>query len=101
MTAHLNVQARHLERGAYLYIRQSSMRQVLENTESAKRQYALRGRAIALGWRDDQIVVIDNDQGESGASAVWREGFQRLVSDVIGWICFLFLRRADLTHMTS
>ena len=82
MSVHLNVQARHLERGAYLYIRQSSMRQVLENTESAKRQYALRGRAIALGWREDQIVVIDNDQGESGASAVWREGFQRLVSDV-------------------
>ncbi|HEY8213303.1 MAG TPA: recombinase family protein [Methylocystis sp.] len=82
MTAHLKVQSHHLERGAYLYIRQSSMRQVVENAESAKRQYALRGRAIALGWRDEQIIVIDNDQGESGASASWREGFQRLVSDV-------------------
>ena len=49
---------------------------------SAKRQYALRGRAVALGWSDEQVVVIDNDQGESGASAAWREGFQRLVSDV-------------------
>src|SRR6202047_2132148 len=58
------------------------MRQVIENVESTKRQYALRSRAIALGWRDDQIIVIDNDQGESGASAAWREGFQRLVSDV-------------------
>src|ERR671923_766728 len=76
------VQPHHLERGAYLYIRQSSMRQVLENVESTKRQYALRGRATALGWRDDQIIVIDNDQGESGASAAWREGFQRLVTDV-------------------
>jgi DNA invertase Pin-like site-specific DNA recombinase len=82
MNAHIKVQSRHLERGAYLYIRQSSMRQVVENAESARRQYALRGRAIALGWRDEQIIVIDNDQGESGASAVWREGFQRLVSDV-------------------
>jgi DNA invertase Pin-like site-specific DNA recombinase len=82
MNAHLKVQPRHLDRGAYLYIRQSSMRQVVENTESARRQYALRGRAVALGWRDEQIVVIDNDQGESGASAAWREGFQRLVSDV-------------------
>ncbi|NSY41630.1 recombinase family protein [Leisingera sp. ANG59] len=82
MNVHLKVQQRHLDRRAYLYIRQSSMRQVLENAESAKRQYALRGRAIALGWRDEQIVVIDNDQGESGASAAWREGFQRLVSDV-------------------
>ncbi len=76
------VQPHHLERGAYLYIRQSSMRQVVENAESAKRQYALRGRAVALGWRDEQVVVIDSDQGESGASASWREGFQRLVSEV-------------------
>ena len=76
------VQPHHLERGAYLYIRQSSMRQVVENIESTKRQYALRGRATALGWRDEQIIVIDNDQGESGSSASWREGFQRLVSDV-------------------
>jgi DNA invertase Pin-like site-specific DNA recombinase len=82
MNESLKVQRHHLERGAYLYIRQSSMRQVLENVESTKRQYALRGRALALGWRDDQIIVIDNDQGESGASAAWREGFQRLVTDV-------------------
>ena len=82
MNESLKVQPRHLERGAYLYIRQSSMRQVLENVESTKRQYALRERAIALGWRDDQIIVIDNDQGESGASASWREGFQRLVTEV-------------------
>ncbi len=82
MKESLKVQPHHLERSAYLYIRQSSMRQVLENVESAKRQYALRGRAIALGWRDEQIIVIDSDQGESGASAAWREGFQRLVSDV-------------------
>src|SRR6266852_305105 len=82
MKESLKVQPHHLERGAYLYVRQSSMRQVIENVESAKRQYALRGRATALGWRDDQVIVIDNDQGESGASAAWREGFQRLVSDV-------------------
>jgi DNA invertase Pin-like site-specific DNA recombinase len=82
MNAHLKVQPHHLERSAYLYIRQSSMRQVVENAESTRRQYALRGRALALGWRDEQIVVIDTDQGESGASAAWREGFQRLVSDV-------------------
>ena len=82
MNESLKVQPHHLDRGAYLYIRQSSMRQVIENVESTKRQYALRGRAIALGWRDHQIIVIDNDQGESGASAAWREGFQRLVADV-------------------
>jgi DNA invertase Pin-like site-specific DNA recombinase len=82
MNESLKVQSHHLERGAYLYIRQSSMRQVIENIESTKRQYALRTRATALGWTDDKIIVIDCDQGESGASAVWREGFQRLVTDV-------------------
>ncbi len=78
MNASLKIQSRHLERDAYLYIRQSSMRQVIENVESTRRQYALRGRATALGWRDEQIIVVDDDQGESGASASWREGFQRL-----------------------
>ena len=82
MNASLKVQPLHLERAAYLYIRQSSMRQVIENVESTQRQYALRSRATALGWRDEQIIVIDSDQGESGASASWRQGFQRLVSDV-------------------
>jgi DNA invertase Pin-like site-specific DNA recombinase len=82
MSDSLKVQPHHVERGAYLYVRQSSMRQVIENVESTKRQYALRGRAIALGWREDQIVVVDSDQGESGASAAWREGFQHLVADV-------------------
>lgn len=82
MNESLKVHPHHHEQGAYLYIRQSSMRQVIENVESTKRQYALRGQAIALGWRDDQIIVIDEDQGESGASAAWREGFQRLVTEV-------------------
>jgi DNA invertase Pin-like site-specific DNA recombinase len=76
------VQSHHLERDAYLYVRQSSMKQVIENVESTKRQYALRARATALGWSDDRVVVIDSDQGESGASAAWREGFRRLVTDV-------------------
>src|SRR5262245_49612962 len=76
------VQPHHLQRDAYLYIRQSSMKQVVENIESTKRQYALRARATALGWPDDRVVVIDSDQGESGASAAWREGFRRLVTDV-------------------
>src|SRR5260221_1606689 len=82
MNESLKVQPHHLERGAYLYIRQSSLRQVFEHVESTKRQYALRSRAISLGWHDDQIIVIDSDQGESGASAAWREGFQRLVTEV-------------------
>jgi len=76
------VSADHLRRDAYLYIRQSTIRQVFENSESTKRQYALRQRAIALGWPDERIVVIDSDLGRSGASAADREGFQRLVAEV-------------------
>jgi DNA invertase Pin-like site-specific DNA recombinase len=73
---------RHLRRQAYLYVRQSTLRQVVENTESTQRQYALRQRAVALGWPIEQVVVIDRDLGHSGASAADREGFQQLVRDV-------------------
>ena len=65
-----------------MYVRQSSLKQVLHNTESAIRQYDLRGKAISLGWAADQITVIDIDQGRSGASAADREGFQQLVAEV-------------------
>ncbi|MBM4364133.1 MAG: recombinase family protein, partial [Deltaproteobacteria bacterium] len=79
---HPRLTARHLERNAYLYVRQSTVRQVFENTESTKRQYALRERAVALGWPEERIVVIDSDLGLSGASAVDREGFRKLVAEV-------------------
>ena len=79
---HQKVTARHLARSAYLYVRQSTMRQVIENTESTERQYALRQRAVALGWPSDSVVVIDTDLGQSGASATDRLGFQKLVAEV-------------------
>lgn len=82
MNAESKVTAAHLQRAAYLYIRQSTLRQVLENTESTQRQYALRQRALTLGWPEERIIVIDHDQGQSGASVVDREGFQRLVAEV-------------------
>jgi DNA invertase Pin-like site-specific DNA recombinase len=80
--AHQKVNAGHLKRNAYLYVRQSTLRQVFENTESTKRQYGLRQHAIALGWPGERIIVIDSDLGQSGASAVDREGFQKLVTEV-------------------
>lgn len=76
------VRAEHRARNAYLYIRQSTMQQVFQNGESTKRQYALQERAAALGWDAQQIVVIDSDLGQSGASAADREGFQKLVTEV-------------------
>jgi len=76
------VTAEHLKKTAYLYIRQSTLRQVFENTESTQRQYALRQRATVLGWPADRIEIIDCDQGQSGASTAEREGFQKLVVEV-------------------
>ena len=78
---HNKIAATHLQRRAYLYVRQSTLRQVLENTESTKRQYALRERALVLGWPLDRIVVIDSDLGQSGADSD-RVGFQKLVAAV-------------------
>ncbi len=81
-SSHHKVKNCHLQREAYLYVRQSSMRQVLENTESTKRQYELRERALALGWQGEQIRIIDCDQGRSGATDAGRDGFQQLVAEV-------------------
>jgi len=65
-----------------VYIRQSTAQQVLEPQESTRLQYGLVGRAQQLGWAPDRVLVIDDDQGKSAASAVDRAGFQRLVSAV-------------------
>lgn len=73
---------RHNERQAIVYVRQSTVRQVEHNRESTRLQYALVDRAFRLGWRRDQIMVIDDDLGRSGASALDRPGFQRLVAEV-------------------
>ena len=75
------VTATHLGRKAFVYVRQSTLKQVADNQESTRRQYALRERARALGWPLEQLVVIDSDLGVSGASAD-REGFQQLVAEV-------------------
>jgi DNA invertase Pin-like site-specific DNA recombinase len=72
----------HLERDAYLYIRQSTPRQVLENVESTQRQYALRERAAGLGWPVEHIHVIDCDLGKTASQSAGRDGFQQLVSEV-------------------
>jgi len=56
----------HLEKNAYLYVRQSTLRQVAENTESTRRQYGLKKRAVSMGWQEEQIQVIDMDLGKVG-----------------------------------
>jgi len=76
------VTAVHLARDAFLYVRQSTLHQVLQNNESTQRQYALQQQAIALGWPSERVHTIDCDLGHSGASSADRAGFQQLVSEV-------------------
>jgi DNA invertase Pin-like site-specific DNA recombinase len=72
----------HLQRLALVYVRQSTQQQVLEHRESTARQYALKDRAVALGWPAAAVEVIDDDQGRSGSSVEGRSGFQRLLAEV-------------------
>jgi DNA invertase Pin-like site-specific DNA recombinase len=76
------IQQRHLSRRAKIYIRQSTPNQVLTNLESQRMQYALRDRAITLGWHESEIDVIDTDLGRSGSTIEGRDGFKQLVADI-------------------
>src|ERR1700687_6015664 len=73
---------RHLSKLALVYVRQSSAQQIFEHKESRERQYALADYAALLGWPRERIVVIDEDQGRSGATAEQGPGFQRLLAEV-------------------
>jgi DNA invertase Pin-like site-specific DNA recombinase len=74
------IRPEHLARAALVYVRQSTIDQVRHHAESRRRQYDLAEHTRALGW--NQVVVIDEDLGKSGASAAGRPGFQRLVAEV-------------------
>jgi DNA invertase Pin-like site-specific DNA recombinase/transposase-like protein len=76
------IRDRHLDRLAMVYVRQSSPQQVIENRESRERQYALAPFAERLGWPAERVVIVDEDQGQSGKSADNRSGFQRLMTEV-------------------
>jgi DNA invertase Pin-like site-specific DNA recombinase len=71
-----------LSKPAYIYVRQSTLAQVRHNQESTERQYALREKALALGWPDTSIRTLDGDLGQSGARMTGREDFKTLVADV-------------------
>lgn len=86
MNQNSKIMGRHLKRTAYLYIRQSTLRQVQENTESTLRQYGLREKLLSLGWDQSLIEVIDCDLGHSGKTAENRDGFKELVANVANGI---------------
>jgi DNA invertase Pin-like site-specific DNA recombinase len=82
MTDTAKVNTTHLQRDAYVYLRQSSLHQVEHNRESTERQYALVSKATSLGWPSQQIVVIDEDLGVSATGVAQRNGFARLTAEV-------------------
>src|SRR5215831_10320307 len=82
MTDSSKIKPSHLQRTAYVYVRQSSPGQVEHNRESTARQYGLADRASQLGWPKHQVVIIDEDLGLSGSGADQRSGFARLTSEV-------------------
>lgn len=75
------VRPTHLNRRAVIYVRQSTPQQTIQNRESLDLQYALKQRAIDLGWKASDIQVVDADLGRSGTTVVERVGFQGLVAD--------------------
>ena len=76
------IQNQHINQPAYVYIRQSTMNQVLYHQESTERQYALKNKALELGWAEPMIRVLDADLGVSGSQIAGREDFKILVADV-------------------
>jgi DNA invertase Pin-like site-specific DNA recombinase len=83
MTDATKVGAAHLQRAAYVYLRQSTPHQVLHNRESTEQQYALVSKATDLGWPSQQIVVIDEDLGLTGTGIAQRNGFAQLTAEVV------------------
>lgn len=81
----------HLQKIAYIYVRQSSLKQVQHNQESQIYQYRLEQRALELGWSADRIRMIDSDQGRSARESAGRSGFQEIVADVsLGQVGIVF-----------
>jgi DNA invertase Pin-like site-specific DNA recombinase len=76
------VQPTHVQRQAVIYVRQSTQHQALNNQESLRMQYALSTRAVELGWKSDDVRVVDSDVGRTASNAKGRRGFQELVADV-------------------
>ena len=103
MTMSSKIAERHLSRQACIYIRQSTMGQVRFNQESTERQYNLMTKACSLGWRPDQVRILDRDLGQSGAAMTNREDFKVLVSDVAmgrGGAAILSLEASRLARRT-
>src|ERR1019366_5949876 len=76
------INEQHLSKTAYVYVRQSTLAQVRHHQESTERQYALRQKALELGWSDPSVQILDRDLGKSGTQITGREDFKTLVAEV-------------------
>src|SRR6056297_3085243 len=76
------IQSFHQQRIAYIYLRQSTMHQVMHNLESTDRQYALKQKALEYGWDSTNIRILDGDLGQSGSNTTRRKAFKLLVAEV-------------------
>lgn len=76
------ISEQHLSKTAYVYVRQSTLAQVRHHQESTERQYALREKALELGWSKPAVQILDQDLGKSGTQSAGREDFKTLVAEV-------------------
>lgn len=96
------IQAHHRQRAACVYLRQSTMYQVMHHQESTHRQYALHQKAIDYGWEDSRIQILDGDLGRSGSHTTGRQDFKRLVADVsMGQVGAIFVLEASRLSRSS
>lgn len=82
MSSNAKIKPTHQDRGAYVYVRQSTATQVQHNRESTLRQYKLVDRAVDLGWPKEKVLIIDEDMARSGSGSVERDGFTKMTTAV-------------------
>ncbi|MDP2335091.1 MAG: recombinase family protein [Bacteroidota bacterium] len=96
------IQSHHQQKTAFVYLRQSTMYQVMHNQESTERQYALRKKAIDYGWSPSLVQVLDGDLGRSGSNTAGREDFKTLVAEVsMGKVGAIFVLEASRLSRSS
>jgi DNA invertase Pin-like site-specific DNA recombinase len=102
MTMNSKIQSHHRQRTAFVYLRQSTMYQVMHNRESTERQYALSRKATDYGWNPSSVEVMDGDLGRSGRNTAGREDFKTLVAEVsMGKVGAVFVIEASRLSRSS
>jgi DNA invertase Pin-like site-specific DNA recombinase len=102
MIMNSKIQSHHQHRTAFVYLRQSTMYQVMHNQESTERQYALNQKAIDYGWSPSLVQILDGDLGRSGSNTAGREDFKTLVAEVsMGKVGAIFVLEASRLSRSS